>query len=30
VNEYVLLRKLKGSGFQKDSLLAWYEHTKAP
>ena len=30
VNEYVLLRKLKGSRFQTDSLLAWYEHTKAP
>jgi len=30
VNEYVLLRKLKGSGFQAGSLLAWYEHTKHP
>jgi spermidine synthase len=30
VNEYVLLRKLKGSRFHTDSLLAWYEHTKAP
>ena len=30
VNEYVLLRKLKGSRFQTDSLLAWYEHTKSP
>src|SRR5215472_1521946 len=30
VNEYVLLRKLKGSRFQAGSLLAWYEHTKHP
>jgi spermidine synthase len=30
VNEYVLLRKLKGSKFQAGSLLAWYEHTKHP
>jgi spermidine synthase len=30
VNEYVLLRRLKGSGFQPRSLLAWYEHTKHP
>jgi spermidine synthase len=30
VNEYVLLRKLKGSRFQPGSLLAWYEHTKHP
>jgi len=30
VNEYVLLRKLKGSRFQAGSVLAWYEHTKNP
>jgi spermidine synthase len=30
VNEYVLLRKVKGSKFQAGSLLAWYEHTKHP
>jgi predicted membrane-bound spermidine synthase len=30
VNEYVLLRKLKGSNFQAGSVLAWYEHTKHP
>jgi hypothetical protein len=30
VNEYVLLRKLKGSGFERNSLVAWYEHTKNP
>jgi hypothetical protein len=30
VNEYVLLRKLKGSRFQAGSVLAWYEHTKHP
>lgn len=30
VNEYVLLRKLRGSKFQADSLMAWYEHTKQP
>ena len=30
VNEYVLLRKLKGSRFQAGSLLAWYEHTIHP
>jgi spermidine synthase len=29
VNEYVLLRELKNSRFETDSLLAWYEHTKA-
>ena len=30
VNEYVLLRTLKGNRFQTDSLVAWYEHTKNP
>jgi hypothetical protein len=30
VNEYVILRRLKRSGFQKEALLAWYEHTKNP
>jgi spermidine synthase len=30
VNEYVLLRTLRGSRFQADSLMAWYEHTKQP
>jgi spermidine synthase len=30
VNEYVILRKLKGSRFRADSLVAWYEHTKNP
>ncbi|HLZ40780.1 MAG TPA: hypothetical protein VKQ11_07455 [Candidatus Sulfotelmatobacter sp.] len=28
VNEYVILRKLNGSRFQLDALVAWYEHTK--
>jgi spermidine synthase len=27
VNEYVILRKLKGSNYQPDALVAWYEHT---
>jgi len=30
VNEYALLRTVKGSRFQPDSLVAWYEHTKNP
>jgi len=30
VNEYVLLRQLKGSRFQAGPLLAWYERTKNP
>jgi len=30
VNEYVILRRLQNSGFRKDALVAWYEHTKKP
>ena len=30
VNEYVILRRLQNSGFKKDALVAWYEHTKKP
>jgi spermidine synthase len=30
VNEYVILRRLQKSGFKKDALVAWYEHTKKP
>ena len=30
VNEYVILRKLSGSQFRSDALVAWFEHTKTP
>ena len=30
VNEYTLLRILKGSQFDKHALMAWYDHTKNP
>ena len=29
VNEYVILRKLNGSQFHSDALVAWFEHTKS-
>ena len=30
VNEYVILRELKRTGYQKAALVAWYEHTISP
>jgi hypothetical protein len=30
VNEYTILRVLKGSQFDKHALMAWYDHTMNP